>query len=68
MSTDDGEWQSRKYEREKSLSRLLENNRTYRNLTPSQLCDEAIARGEGRLTHQGVFTAVTTPCEIYRNI
>ncbi|MCH2451707.1 MAG: phosphoenolpyruvate carboxykinase (ATP) [Gemmatimonadetes bacterium] len=61
MSTDDGEWQSRKYEREKSLSRLLENNRTYRNLTPSQLCDEAIARGEGRLTHQGVFTAVTTP-------
>ena len=61
MSTDDGEWQSRKYEREKSLSRLLENNRTYRNLTPSQLCNEAIAREEGRLTHQGVFTAVTTP-------
>ncbi|MBH16494.1 MAG: phosphoenolpyruvate carboxykinase (ATP) [Gemmatimonadetes bacterium] len=54
MSTVGGEQQS-------DISGLLESNNIYRNLTPSQLCDQAIRRGEGRLTHQGVFTSVTTP-------
>lgn len=64
MATGDREEQSvenQQFGLEESLSRLLETNNVYRNLPPSQLCEEAVRRGEGKLTHQGVFVAVTTP-------
>ena len=64
MATGDREEQSAENQQfglEESLSRLLETNNVYRNLPPSQLCEEAVRRGEGKLTHQGVFVAVTTP-------
>ena len=31
------------------------------NLSPAQLYERALARGEGRLAHMGGFTAVTAP-------
>jgi phosphoenolpyruvate carboxykinase (ATP) len=31
------------------------------NLTPAALCEQAVSRGEGRLTDSGAFAAVTTP-------
>src|SRR5438093_5828370 len=35
--------------------------RLYRNLTPSQLYEHALRRGEGVVTNSGPFAAVTSP-------
>jgi len=64
MPIDDKVQQSKENQQcgsERNLSGLLEGKDVYRNLSPSQLSEEAIRRSEGKLTHQGVFTAVTTP-------